>query len=118
MATHSSAVTGTLRPLRNVVYVTNMEKGARLSAGGIILRDDNMKEHGIRPRWCQVYLVGPQVEDLQVGQWIYVKHGRWTNGFEYMTPEGETITLWQVEYPDSVEVVTDTCPLDTEELAK
>lgn len=115
MATFSSAVTGTLRPLRNNVYVTNMEKGNRQTEGGIILRDDNMKDHGIRPRWCQIYLVGPKVDDLQVGQWIYVKHGRWTNGFDYMTPEGEVIKLWQVEYPDSVELVSDECPLDTTE---
>jgi hypothetical protein len=116
MGTHSSAVTGTLQPLRDVVYVTNMEKGARQTAGGIILRDDNMKEHGIHARWCQVYLVGPKVDDLTPGQWVYVKHGRWTNGFEYETPEGEIITLWQVEYPDSVELVSDECPLDTVEV--
>ena len=28
----------------------------RVTAGGIILRSDDGKEHGIRPRWAEVYV--------------------------------------------------------------
>jgi len=119
MAANLNAVTGVLQPLRDVVFVTNMERGARkLSASGLIIPDDDMKEQGIRGRWGQVYAVGPDVhpDDLKVGEWIYVQHGRWTNGFEYIAPTGEQVTLWQVEYPKSVELVSDVNPVNSKAL--
>jgi hypothetical protein len=42
--------------------------------------DDDGKGLGIHPRWCQVYAVGPKQEDVKVGQWLLVAHGRWTRG--------------------------------------
>lgn len=119
MATAQTAVTGILKPLRDVVFVSDMERGARkLSASGLIIPDDDMKESGIRGRWGKVFAVGPNVyeDDIKVGEWIYVQHGRWTNGFDYVTPEGETVKLWQVEYPKSVELVSDVNPLASKEL--
>jgi hypothetical protein len=116
LSTNLTAVTGTLKPLRDVVFVTDMERGARkLSASGLIIPDDDMKNNGIRGRWGKVYVCGPKVDDLVPGNWVYVLHGRWTNGFDYVTPEGDTVKLWQVEYPASVEMVCDTNPLDSQE---
>ena len=47
-----------LRPLRDNVIVVNFERGERTSSGGIIIADDDGKEHGIRARWAEVYAVG------------------------------------------------------------
>jgi co-chaperonin GroES (HSP10) len=119
MAANLSAVTGVLKPLRDVVFVSDMERGARkLSASGLIIPDDDMKESGIRGRCGRVYAVGPEVheDDIKIGEWIYVLHGRWTNGFDYVTPEGETVKLWQVEYPASVELVSDVNPVTSKAL--
>lgn len=76
-------------PLKDHVLVVNMEQGERTTAGGIILRDDNGKDHGIRPRWAQVYKVGSNVNYLEPGQWILVEHGRWTYGIVVELPEAE-----------------------------
>lgn len=67
-------------PLKDHVLIYNMEKGERISKGGIIIGDDNGKDVGIRPRWCQVYKVGSNVDFLKEGEWILVSHGRWTYG--------------------------------------
>ncbi len=106
-----STIKGNITPLRNVVMVTDLESGQAISAGGIVILDDNMKQHGIRARWAKVYKVGPEVDDLKAGDWILVKHGRWTYGMDVETENG-TERVWRVEYPDSVELVSDEFPLE------
>lgn len=62
------------------VLVSDMNfKGRTLSSGIIVIGDDG-RTSGIRPRWAEVYAVGPDQRDIQVGQWILVAHGRWTRG--------------------------------------
>ncbi len=71
-----------ITPLKKRVLVSDMHFGERKSAGGIILMDDDGSEGGIHPRWAKVYAVGNQQEDVTVGQWIMVSHGRWSRGFK------------------------------------
>ena len=44
-----ATIFGDIKPLRNNLIVRNIEKGERKTKGGIILRNDDGKEHGIRP---------------------------------------------------------------------
>ena len=44
--------------------------------------DDDGSEGGIHPRWAKVYAIGDQQEDVKVGEWIMVSHGRWSRGFK------------------------------------
>ena len=67
-----------IHPLGKRVLVCKMRFGDIKTKGGIILLDDDGKEGGIHPRWCQIYAVGPKQEDVRVGQWLLVAHGRWT----------------------------------------
>jgi co-chaperonin GroES (HSP10) len=78
-------------PLKDSVVVHQMEFGERLSHAGLILPNDDMKNSGIRPRWARVYAIGPDQKDLQVGQWIYIAHGRWTRGVKIEDTEGVQI---------------------------
>jgi hypothetical protein len=71
-----------LRALKDSVLVTDMEFTGRQLASGIVLLNDNGTTAGIRPRWGQVYAVGPEQQDVTVGQWICVAHGRWTRGHD------------------------------------
>jgi co-chaperonin GroES (HSP10) len=71
-----------LRALKDSVLVTDMEFTGRQLASGIVLLNDNGTTAGIRPRWGQVYAVGPEQKDVTVGQWICVAHGRWTRGHD------------------------------------
>lgn len=104
-----------LLPLKKNVFVTNLDSGIRKTAGGIIIPDDNMKDHGIRPRWGQVYAVGPEVDDLAPGDWVYVEHGRWTTGIDLELPSG-IVRIWRIEYPQSVLLATDCDPRSTHAL--
>ena len=71
-------VTGKLQPLHDKVFVSNMDFGAQHTASGIYIPGDDGKSSGIYPRWGQVWAVGPEQEDVQIGEWILIEHGRWT----------------------------------------
>ena len=71
-----------LIPLRDGIIVKDMNFDERVTNSGIVLVSDDGKNHGIRPRWAQVYAVGPEQKDITVGQWICVEHGRWTRGIK------------------------------------
>lgn len=90
-------VTGTLRPLGDKVFITDMEFGMEKTAGGIILHSDDGKSQGIHPRWARVFAVGPDQHDVTVGEWILLEHGRWTRGFQYETELGKEITVRMAE---------------------
>ena len=70
----------TIKPLNDHVIVSDMNFGERRTSGGLFLLNDDARSAGIRPRWARVYAVGPDQQDVQVGQWILVAHGRWTRG--------------------------------------
>jgi co-chaperonin GroES (HSP10) len=78
-------------PLKDSVIVHKMQFGERISNGGLIIPNDDMKNSGIRPRWARIYAVGPEQKELQVGQWIYIAHGRWTRGVKIEDSEGTQI---------------------------
>lgn len=81
-----------LTALGDTILVHGMEFKERLSRGGIILMDDDMKSAGIRPRWAQVYAIGPNVtEDIKVGDYIMIAHGRWSRGQTIEDEDGEKI---------------------------
>ena len=71
-----------IKPLKKRVLVSDMQFGATKSKGGIILLDDDGTEAGIHPRWAKVYAVGDHQEDVEIGQWVLVAHGRWSRALK------------------------------------
>ena len=71
-----------ITPLKTRVLVSDMHFGETKTKGGIILTDDDGSEGGIHPRWGKVYAIGDQQEDVKVGEWVMVSHGRWSRGFK------------------------------------
>ena len=98
-----------IQAINNHIIVHKMEFDARIQ-GGIYLLNDNGKGYGIRPRWGKVYAVGPEQQDVQVGQWIMVEHGRWTRGLEIVDEEGPQ-TIRKID-PECIMMVSDEveCP--------
>jgi co-chaperonin GroES (HSP10) len=99
-----------LKPLNDSVIVSDMVFDERITTGGIILLNDNGKGTGIRPRWGQVYAVGPDQHTVKVGQWVCVEHGRWTRGLEIDDESGEK-TVRRVD-PKDIMLVADEQPRD------
>lgn len=109
MPKHHRIHSGALRPIRDNVFVTDLDSGPKITTGGLIIPDDNMTERGVRDRWGRVYAVGPEVNDLKPGDWVLVTHGRWTPGMDFEIG-GEKVRLWRVEYPEAVLIVSDEDP--------
>lgn len=78
-----------IRAIKDNVIISNMDFGEMKTKSGIILRSDDGKSHGVKPRWGKVYKVGPEQKDIKEGQWILVEHGRWTRKIKIDDGEGE-----------------------------
>ena len=87
----------TLRPIKDGVILTNLERGERKSAGGIVIVDDDGKDSGIRTRWGQVYAVGPEQKDVKVGEWVLMQHGRWTPGADIKLKGRDAFRFWKAD---------------------
>ena len=71
-----------ITPLKKRVLVSDMHFGETKTKGGIILVDDDGSQSGIHPRWAKVYAIGNKQDDVKVGEWILVSHGRWSRAFK------------------------------------
>lgn len=100
-----------VRALRDHIIVSEMNFKDRITSSGIYIPSDDMKTTGIRPRWAQVYAIGPEQKDIEVGQWICVVHGRWTRGVKIEQTDGTEVTIRRVDNND-VLLVSDEQPQD------
>jgi co-chaperonin GroES (HSP10) len=106
-------VTGKIIPLYDKIFVTDMEFGMEKTAGGIYLPSDDGKSAGIHPRWARVWAVGPDQQDVQIGNWVCVEHGRWTRGIDYRTDDGKDIVVRMVDN-NAIMMSTDEKPNDVD----
>ena len=95
-----------IRPLHDHVLVTDMNFKERVTSSGIIIHSTDGKLEGIHARWGYVYAVGKDQIDVKPGQYILIKHGRWTRGtlIEDQTSEK---TLRRIDHNDIL-LVSDT----------
>ncbi len=100
---------GDVRPLPKDVLVIEMERGYRKENGIIFLDDSHGDEKNIKPRWCKVYAVGEQVDDVKKGDWVLVEHGRWTYGLNVVLTSGEEVYLQKID-PNSILITSDEKP--------
>lgn len=109
MGSKTGIIAKDVTPIRDNVFVEELDNGLHMSKGGIIRLDDNMKDHGIHPRWAKVYAIGPDVTEVSVGEWVLVSHGRWTLGIDLIKPQG-TVRVWRIEWPEAVLLVSSDDP--------
>jgi co-chaperonin GroES (HSP10) len=105
-------VTGTIRPLKDKVFVSDMEFGAQQTAGGLYIPSSNGKAEGISPRWGRVWAIGPDQQDVQLGDWILVEHGRWTRTVEVEQEDGSVLEVRMVD-GDAIMMSSDELPKET-----
>jgi co-chaperonin GroES (HSP10) len=108
-----NTVKGTIKPLKDKILVVDMDFEEQKTASGIIIQSDDGKGHGVKPRWAKVWAVGPEQEEVSVGEWVYVEHGRWTRGITVADPsrEGEEVVIRMIE-PKAIMLQADEKPSD------
>ena len=99
-----------VKPLPGNIFAV-LEQGERTTKSGIILRDDNGKSEGIRPRWGQVWQVAENITDVKVGDWILCEHGRWTMSIEIKQEDGSKFKFQKID-PTGILMVSDEKPDD------
>ena len=95
-----------ITPLKKRVLVSDMHFGETKSKGGIILTDDDGTQGGIHPRWAKVYAVGDKQEDVKVGQWLLVAHGRWSRALK-VKKDGAELEVRMIDENDILLVSDD-----------
>lgn len=107
----NSVIEGKIVPLNNNILVKDMSFDEQKTSTGIVILSDDGKTHGVKPRWCRVWAVGPDQQDVKVGEWILVEHGRWTRSVKVRDENGEEITIRRVD-PENVLMSSDEKPND------
>lgn len=107
------AVASKIKPIRKNILVRDMNFGEQVTASGIVLRSDDGKSEGVKPRWARVFAVGPEQQDVVAGEWVLLEHGRWTRGIEVEEDDGTKFTVWRAD-PEGVLAVADHRPNDVE----
>lgn len=103
-------IKGQVRPLHDDVLVYEMDMDEMTTAGGIVIRSDDGKAHGVKPRWARVYKVGPEQKYIREGEWILIEHGRWTRKIKI--DDGESIKEIQKVELKSILATADEKPND------
>ena len=95
------------KPIGAHIIVCDMSFDQRITHGGILLPNDDMKSAGIRPRWGMIYKIGADNKDPDIyeGLWVCVSHGRWTRGIDIEDETGKK-TLRRVD-PNDILLVSD-----------
>lgn len=97
-------------PHPDKVFVTDIESGPNVTKSGIIIPDDNATNRGIRARWAQVCMIGKNVTDVKVGEWLFIEHGRWSFGLDLEQPNGDILRVWHVDHPNATMAAADFDP--------
>lgn len=100
-----------VKPLPGNIFAV-LEQGERVTKGGIVLKDDNGKLEGVRPRWGKVWKIAEDIADIKVGDWILCEHGRWTMSIEIKDEHGETFKFQKID-PNGILMVSDHKPDDS-----
>ena len=93
-------IKGTIKPLGAKIFVSNMEFGEQKTTSGLYIPSANGKADGITPRWGQVWAIGPDQQDVTLGEWILVEHGRWTRTVEVEQDNGSILEVRMVDGKD------------------
>jgi hypothetical protein len=96
------------RTIHSQILVKNMKSSETVLQSGIVLRSDRASSHGIRPRWAEVFIVGPDQHDVKPNDWVLLEHGRWSRKIEIETPEGPISV--QLADPNGILLVSDVEP--------
>jgi len=99
------------------VLLTNMYFGEEKTKGGLIISSDDGKERGIKPRWGQVFSIGPgykHQDEIKIGDWVLLEHGRWSRGIHIEDTDGVEWIIRKAD-TDAILMVTEDEPAEVTE---
>ncbi len=105
-------VKGKIKPLRDLVFIKNMNFDEQRTSSGIFIPRDDGKVNGIRPRWGQVWAIGPEQKEIKIGEWVLIEHGRWTRTVEVEQEDGSILEVRMVDN-NAIMAVSETLPEGT-----
>ena len=105
-----NVIKGKIVPIRDGVIVTDMNFDEQKTASGIIIKSDDGKSEGVKPRWGRVWAIGKDQKDVKIGEWILIEHGRWTRKIKI--DDGDSVKEVQKVEVASILAVTDDKPTD------
>jgi|TARA_B100001105_G_scaffold253441_1_gene247009 co-chaperonin GroES (HSP10) len=102
-------MTKTVRALKEKILAEMIDKPGveKTTAGGIIIKDNDMTESSVRPRWFKVYSVGNGIDWITKGKYVLVDHGRWSNGMKV----SDDLKLYLLDNKDCL-AASDDNPMD------
>lgn len=106
-------IKGKINPISDKILITDMNFGMEQTKSGIVIQSDNGKPHGVKPRWGKVWAVGPEQQEIKVGDWIMMEHGRWTRTWEIEQEDGSILEVRGVDNK-AIILVSDEKPDDIE----
>lgn len=100
--------------LPDSLYVNNIEYGERTTKGGLILMKEQMDYEGrfARPRWAKVKYKADNIKNIEIGDWILIKHGHWSTSM-LMEIKGQIQKMWYISpksYKNGVLAVSKVMP--------
>ena len=103
-----------LRAIKDRILAINGDFKDTVTESGILIKSTAGTNEGITPRWFEVLEVGPDIDYLNPGQWVYVEYGRWSESLELSDdrlPEGKG-DVWLID-PKGCLAVSDEAPSNT-----
>jgi len=106
-------MTKTVRALKEKILAEMIDKPGveKTTAGGIIIKDNDMTESSVRPRWFKVYSVGDGIDWITEGKYVLVDHGRWSNGMKV----SDDLKLYLLDNKDCL-AASDDNPMDNQSI--
>ena len=106
-------MTKTVRALKEKILAEMIDKPGieKTTAGGIIIKDKDMTESSVRPRWFKVYSVGDGIDWITEGKYVLVDHGRWSNGMKV----SDDLKLYLLDNKDCL-AASDDNPMDNQSI--
>lgn len=67
--------------------------GEKTTASGIVINERDGDSNSIRPRWFKVTHTGPDQDEVSVGEFVLVAHGRWSRGVKVDSDDDHKLYL-------------------------
>lgn len=105
------AIASKIKPIKAHILVRDMNFAEQMTQSGIYIPSDDGKSEGVKPRWAKVFAIGPEQNEVKVGEWVLLEHGRWTRGIEVEEDDGTKFTIWRAD-PEGIMMSSDEKPAD------